>query len=72
MKITNDLTIDGNLKIVQDSNFCKYTIDSVLLSNFVKIKKNTKNIVDLCGGEWACINAFNKKKSNKPIKDIFG
>ena len=38
------------LKIVQNTDWFKFSIDSVLLSNFVKITKNTTNIIDFCTG----------------------
>lgn len=50
MKVINDLLNYNNLKIVQDDNYFNFSLDSVLLPNFVKINKNTKNILDLgCG-----------------------
>lgn len=39
-----------NLKIYQNSNYFKYSIDSVLLAEFVEINLRTKNIIDLCTG----------------------
>jgi len=50
MKIINDLLDYNNLKIVQDDNYFNFSLDSVLLPNFVKINKNTKKIIDFgCG-----------------------
>lgn len=38
------------LKIYQDSNYFSFSLDSVMLANFVNIKKNNKKIIDLgCG-----------------------
>ena len=50
MKVINDLLNYKNLKIVQDDNYFNFSLDSVLLPNFVTINKNTKKILDLgCG-----------------------
>lgn len=50
MKVVNDLLNYSNLKIVQDDNFFNFSLDSVLLPNFVKINKGTKKILDLGTG----------------------
>ena len=49
MKINYLLGYD-NLKIYQDDSMFKFSIDSVLLPNFVTISKKTKKILDIgCG-----------------------
>jgi tRNA1(Val) A37 N6-methylase TrmN6 len=50
MKVVNDLLDYSNLKIVQDDEWFNFSLDSVLLPNFVKIKKNDKKILDLGTG----------------------
>mgnify|MGYP003307235599 CR=1 FL=1 len=50
MKVVNDLLDYNNLKIVQDDNYFNFSLDSVLLPNFVKLNKNTKKILDLGTG----------------------
>lgn len=50
MKVVNDLLNYNNLKIVQDDNYFNFSLDSVLLPNFVKINKGTKKILDLGTG----------------------
>ncbi len=50
MKTLDDLLWDGKLKIYQDTNYFKYSIDSVLLAKFVTIKKSTKKILDIGTG----------------------
>jgi len=40
----------NNLKIIQNSNFFKFGIDAVLLSNFVKTTKRNLTVVDLGTG----------------------
>ena len=44
MKTTNDLLNYKNLKIVQDDDFFRFSLDSVLLPNFATITKKTKKI----------------------------
>lgn len=50
MKVINDLVGYSNLKIVQDNKYFNFSLDSVLLPNFVTINKNVKNIMDLGTG----------------------
>ena len=45
----NDL-LNYNLKIYQDDRYLKFSIDSVLLAEFVDINYRDKNIIDLCSG----------------------
>lgn len=45
----NDL-LNYDLKIYQDINAFKFSIDSVLLAEFVNINYRAKNILDLCTG----------------------
>ena len=49
-KIINDLLYYKDLKIVQNKNYFNFSLDSVLLPNFVIINPNTKIILDLCTG----------------------
>ena len=50
MERTNDLVGYKNLKIVQNNDWFKFSLESVLLPCFVIINKNTNNILDLCTG----------------------
>jgi tRNA1(Val) A37 N6-methylase TrmN6 len=50
MKVINDLLDYDGLKIVQDDNFFNFSLDSVLLPNFVNVKTRTKKILDLGTG----------------------
>ncbi len=50
MIVLNDLLKYSDLKIYQDSNNFKFSLDSILLPNFISIKKNTKNILDIGTG----------------------
>ncbi len=48
--IVNDLLNFNNLKIVQCNKYFNFSLDSVLLSNFIKINPTVKKIIDLCTG----------------------
>lgn len=50
MKVINDLFDYENYKIVQDSDSFKFSIDSILISEYVNIKKKSDIILDLCTG----------------------
>lgn len=50
MLILNDVLGYKNRKIYQDDNFFKFSLDGVLLSNFVSLKLTTKNIIDIGTG----------------------
>lgn len=50
MEIINDLLEIDNLKIYQNDNWFKFSLESVLLPNFVTINLRCKKIMDLCTG----------------------
>lgn len=50
MRVINDLVGYNNLKIVQDTEFFSFSLDSVLLPNFVTINKACKKILDIGTG----------------------
>ena len=64
----NDL-LNYNLKIFQNENYFKYSIDSVLLAEFVNINLKTKNILDLCTGN-APIPLVLSTKTDKNIYEL--
>ena len=45
MEVLNDLVGYKNLKIFQNSDWFTFSLDSVLLANFVTINPKTKKIV---------------------------
>ena len=50
MEVLNDLVGYKDLKIFQNSDWFSFSLDSVLLPNFVTINKNVELIMDLCCG----------------------
>lgn len=50
MKVRNRLLNFGNMIIYQDNDYFLFSLDSVLLANFVNIKLTDKSIIDLCSG----------------------
>lgn len=49
-KVLNDLLGYKNFKIYQDPDLFSFSLDSVLLPNFITINKNVRNILDIgCG-----------------------
>lgn len=69
MKVLNDLLWDGDLKIYQNNDGFKMSIDSVLLSNFVTLNNNVKNILDIGTGN-APIPLMLSKRTNAKITGI--
>ena len=58
--------LNKKLKIIQRSDYFNFSIDSLLVSEFVSIKKDTKNIIDLGTGN-AVIPLFLSKKTSAKI-----
>lgn len=50
MKVLNDLLNYNKMKIYQDTDMFSFSLDSVLLANFVKINKSVKTILDIGTG----------------------
>jgi len=50
VKVINDLLGFTNLKIVQDTEYFNFSLDSVLLPNFVTLNKSIKKILDIGTG----------------------
>ena len=47
--VLNDL-FDYDLKIYQDQDTFKFSLDSLLLAEYVDIKKSDRKLLDLCSG----------------------
>lgn len=75
-KVINDLVYFKDLKIVQNKNYFNFSLDSILLPNFVELTKSNKKILDLCTGN-APIPLVLSTKTNAKIyavevqKEIF-
>jgi len=61
--------LNKNLKIIQRSDYFNFSIDSLLISEFVNIQKSTKKILDLGTGN-AAIPLFLSKKTSAKIYGI--
>ena len=53
MEVLNDLLNYNNLKIYQNTEMFSFSLDSILLPNFVTLNKNIKNILDIGSGNAA-------------------
>ncbi|EHI77873.1 hypothetical protein HMPREF9093_01730 [Fusobacterium sp. oral taxon 370 str. F0437] len=60
--------LNKNLKIIQRSDYFNFSIDSLLISEFVNLTKNTKKILDIGTGN-AVIPLFLSKKT---LAKIYG
>jgi len=64
MKVLHDIVGYKNRKIYQNDDYFSFSLDSVLLANFVNIRMKDYNIVDLCTGNGVIplILSLNTKK----------
>ena len=60
MKRLDDI-LNYNLKIYQDSDFFSFSLDSIVLANYAKIRKNDDKIIDLCTGNGVVPIILNKR-----------
>lgn len=63
MKVINDL-LEYNKKIVQDTKYFNFSLDSVLLVNFCNVRKTDK-IIDICSGNCPIPLMLENKVNNK-------
>ena len=75
-KVVNDLVYFDNLKIVQNKNYFNFSLDSILLPNFIELTPNTRLILDLCTGNAPIPLVLSTKTNAKIIgveiqKDIY-
>lgn len=69
MEVINNLLNYDNMKIIQDTDMFSFSLDSVLLPNFVTLNKNIKNILDIgCGN--APIPLILSTKTNAHITGV--
>lgn len=69
MKVINDLVGYKNRKIVQNPDWFMFSLDSVLLPNFVTLTKSTKRILELGTGN-APIPLILSTRTNEKITSI--
>lgn len=69
MQVINDLLGYNKLKIYQDTEMFNFSLDSVLLPNFITINKNVENILDIGTGN-APIPLILSSKTNAKITAI--
>ncbi len=69
MEVLHDILGYKNRKIYQDSEYFSFSLDSIMLANFVTIRKRDKKIVDLCTGN-AIIPLIMSLRTTKPILGI--
>ena len=67
MKVLNDLVGYKDLKIYQDTDWFSFSLDSVLLPNFVTLNKNIDLIMDLCCGNAPIPLILSTKTSAKIV-----
>lgn len=68
MEVVNDLLSYDNIKIVQNSDWFSFSLDSVLLANFVHVNNKMK-IMDFCCGN-APIPLILSTKTNSTITGV--
>ncbi len=65
MKVINDLLGYRNYKIIQDTDMFSFSLDSILLPNFVTLNKNIDKILDIgCGNAPIPLILSTKTKAN--------
>lgn len=67
MRVLNDLVGYKNLKIYQEPDWFSFSLDSVLLPNFVTLNKNIGLIMDFCTGNAPIPLILSTKTSAKII-----
>ena len=69
MKQIHELLGYDNIKIIQDDEMFSFSVDSMLLADFIKVTNKTKEIIDLCTGN-APIPLFLTLKTNAHITGV--
>lgn len=67
MEVINDLLNYNGFKIYQNTSWFSFSLDSILLANFVNIKRNTNNIIDFCSGNAPIPLILSTKTNNNII-----
>ena len=69
MKVLNDLLGYENVRIYQDDDYFKFSVDGVLLANFVVLRLTDKKILDI-GSGTGIVSLILSIKNNKLIDAI--
>ena len=69
MEVLNDILGYPNRKIYQNTDFFSFSLDSVMLSNFVTIRLRDKKILDLGTGNGV-IPLILSLRTDKPIVGV--
>ena len=68
MKVLNDL-FDYDYKIYQDSDYFKFSLDSILLAEFVNLN-NQDSVLDMCTGNAPIPMILSSKKRNIEVDGV--
>lgn len=67
MERLDDILGYKNLKIYQNSNFFSFSLDSIILANYVSIRLKDKKIVDFCTGNGVVPLILSKRTTSNII-----
>ena len=67
MERLDDILGYTNLKIYQNSNFFSFSLDSIILANYVSIRLRDKNIVDFCTGNGVIPMILTRRTKNNIV-----
>ena len=67
MKRLDDVLGYDKLKIFQDSNFFSFSLDSIVLANYSKIRLKDKKILDLCTGNGVVPLILSRRTKNRIV-----
>ena len=69
MKVLNDILGYKGLKLYQDPDYFCFSLDSVVLANYCKIRKRDANIVEFCSGNGV-VSIIMSRRTNANIVGI--
>lgn len=64
-EVMNDLLNYNDLKIFQNKEYFNFSLDSILLANFVKVSNKEQKILDICTGNAPIPLVLSTKTKNK-------
>ena len=69
MEVLNDILGYKGLKLYQDPDYFCFSLDSVVLANYCKIRKRDANIVEFCSGNGV-VSIIMSRRTNSNIVGI--